>query len=141
MSDITEVPAPHAGLLTARSPGRTPSAQYITFLDEGGELISVPNFDFTDDALTPAIEELKNQPPHRTRNASPRVCAVLPFRPSHQSLVISIYLCKYMGGKGEFERARAAATFNMFAEPRRTLIQSRISDLRFGPNTVSRHPP
>ena len=43
--------------------------------------------------------------------------------------------------KGEFERARAAATFNMFAEPRRTLIQSRISDLRFGPNTVSRHPP
>eukprot|EP01047_Picozoa_sp_COSAG01_P073279 COSAG01_NODE_11902_length_1837_cov_2.998274_1_plen_165_part_01 len=26
-------------------------------------------------------------------------------------------------------------------EPRRTLIQSRISDLRFGPNTVSRHPP
>jgi hypothetical protein len=62
MSDITEVPAPHAGLLTARSPGRTPSAQYINFLDEGGELISVPNFDFTDDALTPAIEELKNRP-------------------------------------------------------------------------------
>jgi hypothetical protein len=62
MSDIKEVPASHAGLLTARSPGRTPSAQYITFLDEGGELISVPNFDFTDDALTPAIEELKNRP-------------------------------------------------------------------------------
>eukprot|EP01047_Picozoa_sp_COSAG01_P025863 COSAG01_NODE_1648_length_9629_cov_9.733998_5_plen_194_part_00 len=30
---------------------------------------------------------------------------------------------------------------HMFAEPRRTLIQSRISNLRFGPNIVSRHPP
>eukprot|EP01047_Picozoa_sp_COSAG01_P057296 COSAG01_NODE_6606_length_3587_cov_21.769805_1_plen_347_part_00 len=62
MSDIKEVPAPRAGLLTARSPGREPSAQYITFLDEGGELISVPNFDFTDEALMPAIEVLKNRP-------------------------------------------------------------------------------
>jgi hypothetical protein len=59
MSNIMEVPAPDAGLLTARSPGRTPSVQYINFLDEGGELTSVPNFDFTDEALTPAIEDLR----------------------------------------------------------------------------------
>ena len=55
MSDIKEVPAPVAGLPTARSPGRTPSAEYLKFLDEGGELIDMADFDFTDRALTPAI--------------------------------------------------------------------------------------
>ena len=62
MSDITEVPAPYAGLPTARSPGRPPSAEYLKFLDEGGELIDMANFDFRDEALRPAIEVLKSRP-------------------------------------------------------------------------------
>ena len=48
MSEVAEVPAPVAGLPTARSPGRPPSAEYLKFLDEGGELIDMANFDFTD---------------------------------------------------------------------------------------------
>ena len=61
MSEVAEVPAPVAGLPTARSPGRTPSAEYLRYLEEGGELIDMDNFDFTDAALTPAIEKLKAQ--------------------------------------------------------------------------------
>ena len=62
MSASTEAPAPGAGLPTARSPGRTPSATYLKFLDFGGELISIPDFIFTDEALAPAIEDLKSRP-------------------------------------------------------------------------------
>ena len=50
MSEVAEVPAPVAGLPTARSPGRTPSAEYLRYLDEGGELIDMDNFDFRDEA-------------------------------------------------------------------------------------------
>eukprot|EP01047_Picozoa_sp_COSAG01_P081360 COSAG01_NODE_16191_length_1261_cov_1.241824_1_plen_46_part_10 len=40
--------APVAGLPTARSPGGTPSPKYIEFLNEGVELVTIPNFLFTD---------------------------------------------------------------------------------------------
>jgi hypothetical protein len=45
----------------------------------------------------------------------------------------------HLGPLGGVECTRAPATFHMFAEPRCALTQSRISNLRFGPNTVSRH--
>ena len=61
---------------------------------EGGELITIPDFDFTDDA-------------QNAQREAPSVSGAL-IRPSHQSLqrvldnmLLLCMLCKYMGEKGE----------------------------------------